>query len=527
MNDINQIKARGGPALSRRMLLAGAAGTAMLPLLGRASLAQSGPQKGGTLRVAMGQANTAESLDPGTYATSMSIAFAFCRGNALCEYSPSDEIVGELAESWEASSDAKTWTFKLRKGVTFHNGKPLTAEDVVATFDYHRGENSTSGAKALLSDLANVRAEDDQTVVFELSSGNADFPSITADFHLIILPSDGKGGLDIASGAGTGAYKISSLEPGVRIELERNPDYWKPNAAHFDAIHLIAVLDAAARNNAVVSGQVDVAERNDTATLAMLAQAPNIIIDETPSAAHNNFAMACTMAPFTDPNIRLAMKYGIDREDVLRKTQFGHGYVGNDHPIARSNKYFNTELEQTAYDPDKARHYLKQAGLDKLDVELITSEGAAAGAVPAAELYSASAAACGINIAVRRVPGDGYFSDIWLKSPFAASDWGGRPTADLAFTVAYAKDAPWNETHWQNERFNELLVTARTELDEDRRRTMYWEMQELCNRDGGAIVLNFQNWIVVRSKKIAHDEAVSAQWPLDGYKAFERWWFAA
>ena len=124
------------------------------------------------------------------------------------------------------------------------------------------------------------------------------------------------------------------------------------------------------------------------------------------------------------------------------------------------------------------------------------------------------------------MPGDGYFSDIWLKSPFAASDWGGRPTADLAFTVAYAKEAPWNETHWQNEQFNDLLVAARTELDEPKRKTMYWDMQEICNRDGGAIVLNFANWIVVRTKKVAHSEAISAQWPLDGYKAFERWWFA-
>jgi peptide/nickel transport system substrate-binding protein len=526
MKDIAFQRSPGGLIMSRRTLLGTAMAAATLPLFAGRSMAQDAPKKGGVLRVAMGQANTAEGLDPGTYATSLSIAFAFCRGNGLTEYSAQDEIVPELAESWEASPDARIWTFKLRSGVTFHNGKALTSEDVVATYNYHRGEASTSGAKALLSDLKDVRADGDSTVIFELANGNADFPALTAGFALIILPSDGNGGVDIASGAGTGGYRIQSFEPGVRIELVRNPDYWKPDAAHFDEIHLIAVLDPAARNNAVISGQVDISERNDTSTLALLAQDERVIVDETPSAAHNNFAMACTMAPFTDANVRLAMKYGVDREDVLRKTQFGHGYVGNDHPIARSNKYFNTELEQTAYDPDKSRYYLKQAGLDSLDVELITSEGAGSGAVPAAELFSASAAAGGINITVKRVPGDGYFSDIWLKSPFAASDWGGRPTADLAFTVAYAKDAPWNETHWQNARFNELLVAARTELDEPKRKAMYWEMQEICNRDGGAIVLNFANWIVVRAKKVAHAEAISAQWPLDGYKAFERWWFA-
>ncbi|MDI6025211.1 ABC transporter substrate-binding protein [Corticibacterium sp. UT-5YL-CI-8] len=526
MTEASKSTSIGNFALSRRTLLIGAASAAAIPMISSRAFAQDAPRKGGIMRVAMGQANTAEALDPGTYSTSLSIAFAFCRGNNLAEYNKNDELVGELAESWEASPDAKVWTFKLRKGVKFHNGKSFVADDVIATFNHHRRADSTSGAKALLADITDVRADGDHVVIFELVNGNADFPNVTAGFHLIILPSDGKGGVDIASGAGTGGYKMTSFDPGVRIELVRNPEYWKENAAHFDGVHLIAVLDAAARNNAVVSGQVDAAERNDTATIGMLSQNSQLTIDETPSAAHNNFAMACTMAPFTDPNIRLAMKYGVDREDILRKTQFGHGYVGNDHPIAKSNKYFNTELAQTAYDPDKARHYLRQAGVESLDVELITSEGAAAGAVQAAELFSSSAAAGGINISVKRVPSDGYYSDVWLKSPFAASDWGGRPTADLAFTVGYAKDAPWNETHWQNPKFNELLVAARTELDEERRRGMYWEMQELCNRDGGAIVLNFQNWISVRTNKVAHDAAVSAQWPLDGYKAFERWWFA-
>lgn len=517
--------------ISRRAVLAGAAGLGLAgafgPLMTQAAFAQDTPKRGGTFRVGMGQANTAEALDPATNSTSLSIAFNMTRANTLAEYSASDDLVGALAESWEATPDAKTWMFRLRKGVEFHNGKSLTTQDVIDTFNHHRGENSTSGAKATLASITDIKADGDGVVVFSLNAGNADFPAMTAAHQLAILPSDGNGGLDIAAGVGTGGYKLESIEPGVRIELSRNENYWKSDAAYFDSVQLIAILDAAARNNALISGQVDVTERNDQSTLHLLAQDQRLTVDESPSAAHNNFAMATNMEPFTDPNIRRALKYGVDREDILRKTLFGHGYVGNDHPIARSNKYFNPDLPQTSYDPDKAKFYLKEAGLDSIDVELITSDGAAVGAVAAAELFSSTAAAAGINIKVNRVPSDGYFSDVWLKSPFAASDWGGRPTADLAFTIAYARDAAWNETHWDNERFNELLVAARSELDEDRRRAMYYEMQELCNTDGGAIVLNFQNWIAVRNNKVARPSTVSAQWPLDGYKAMERWWFNA
>ena len=129
--------------------------------------------------------------------------------NTMIEVGPGGVLQPELATEWAGNADSTVWTFKLRDGVTFHNGKALTSEDVVATYNYHRGEASTSGAKALLSDLKDVRADGDSTVIFELANGNADFPALTAGFALIILPSDGKGGVDIASGAGTGFASAS------------------------------------------------------------------------------------------------------------------------------------------------------------------------------------------------------------------------------------------------------------------------------------------------------------------------------
>jgi peptide/nickel transport system substrate-binding protein len=143
--------------------------------------------------------------------------------------------------------------------------------------------------------------------------------------------------------------------------------------------------------------------------------------------------------------------------------------MGNDHPIGPSQPFFNTELEQKEYDPDRARFHLSEAGLDSLDVDINLADAAFAGAMDAGVLFSESAAAAGINLNVVREPNDGYWSNVWMQKPFAGTYWGGRPTPDWMFATAYAEGVPWNETYWSNERFNELLLQARSELDQDLR----------------------------------------------------------
>src|SRR5690606_24155168 len=127
----------------------------------------------------------------------------------------------------------------------------------------------------------------------------------------------------------------------------------------------------------------------------------------------------------------------------------------------------------------KAKFYLKEAGLDSLSVKLSSADAAYAGAVNAAVLFQNSAKSAGINIEVNRVPNDGYWSDVWMKHPFSAVYWGGRPVEDAMLSTAYASGAAWNDTHWDYARFNELLVAARAELDAPQRREMYYEMQAI------------------------------------------------
>ena len=198
------------------------------------------PKTGGLFRMATGYGSTTDVLDPSTSENGFSQNIIYTRGNHLTEVSNTGELIGELAESFEPSNNAATWVFNIRKGVEFHNGKTLTPEDVIATFNYHRGEDSKSAAKGLLTAVTEIRKDGDSQVIFELESGNADFPFIVSDYHLMIMPEDGGAITDPNSPVGTGAYLLDTYEPGVRAAFSKNPNYWKEGRGHFDGVPQIA-----------------------------------------------------------------------------------------------------------------------------------------------------------------------------------------------------------------------------------------------------------------------------------------------
>ncbi len=516
----------GNGGFSRRGLLKGATamGAAGLILPASVRRAMAEPKRGGSVRIAVASGNTTDSYDPGTWDSVYTQIFNTARNNTLTEVAPDGSLVPELAESWEASEDAATWTFKIREGVTFHSGKTMTPDDVAASINYHRGEEAKSAAKPYVDPITDIKV-DGQNVVFSLSGGNADFPYILADYHLVILPSsDGK--IDPLTSDGCGGYIVDSWEQGVSGKLKRNPNYWKSDRAWFDEVELLSIVDSAARQNALITGEVDLIDNVDLNTVTLLQRAPGITILPVAGNQHYVFVMDTRAGPFDNNNVRQALKYGIDRQELVDKILQGYGSIGNDIPMGAQQPFYNTDLEQKTYDPDKAKFYLKEAGMDTLDVQLSVADSAFAGAVDAGVLYSERAAAAGINIEVVREPSDGYWDNVWMKKPFCASYWGGRPTPDLMFSVAYQGGAPWNESFWDNGRFNELLVAARSELDEDKRREMYWEMQDLCANEGGTVIPMFANYVMAHTDKVGVPEVVGTNQGMDGLRMIERWWLA-
>jgi peptide/nickel transport system substrate-binding protein len=154
------------------------------------------------------------------------------------------------------------------------------------------------------------------------------------------------------------------------------------------------------------------------------------------------------MAPFDNVHVRLAIKHGIDRQEVVDKIFLGHATPGNDNPIAPSIKYSIDPEPKHSYDPDKAKFHLKEAGLSSLQVDLSAADAAFGGAVDTAVLFKEHASKGGIDINVVREPADGYWDNVWLKKAWCASYWSGRPTIDWMFSTAYKGGAAWNETFW-------------------------------------------------------------------------------
>ena len=509
---------------TRRAILAAGATFTGLAVSGLGLRAARAQTRGGHFRVAKAHGSTSDTLDPATFENGFTTATAYGIHGFLTDFARDGSITPNLAESWEASPDAKTWRFKLRSGVTFHDGQAVNATQVVTAINYHRGEASTSAAKPLLDGITDI-ATDGDVVVFTLDAGNADFPATFTDYHLAILPPGDDRGVDWRSGNGCGPYRLVEFNPGVSASFARYENDWNPDRGFFDTVEMLAVVDVNARTTALVSGDVHAADRLDLKTIGLFERAPNIAVHSVAGNLHYTFAMNTTVAPFSDVNVRRALKHAVNRQELVDKILFGYGSIGNDHPIGRGQRFFNAELPQTEYDPDKTKFYLREAGLDGLSVSLSTSEAAYAGAVDASVLYQNSAKAAGIDIEVARKPNDGYWSDVWMKDPFAAVYWSGRPVEDAMLTTAYSTGAAWNDTFWDNEPFNKLLVEARAELDEAKRRAMYYEMQAILNDDGGAIIPMFANWVFATAQGVTTGEALASNWDMDGERWMERWSF--
>lgn len=517
--------------ISRRQFImtALAAGATLPTALTIATNAQAAtPVKGGRLRQGLGYGSTTDTLDPGTSENGFTQALHYSYGNHLTEVDSNGALIPELAESFEPGDGAKSWVFNLRKGVEFHNGKSLTADDVIATYNYHRDENSKSAAKGLLSAVTAMKKDGDNRVIFELEAGNADFPYIVSDYHLVIQPSE-NGKIDALSGIGTGGYVIDSFEPGVRALAKRNPNYFKEGRAHFDEIELLSILDVAARQNAIMNDDADVIDNVDPKTVALLARAPNLTILETTGTQHYTLPMRLDVEPFGNRDLRLALKYAIKRQELVDKILLGHGLAGNDIPVSSAMPFLNTDIPQREFDPEKAAEHYKKSGHSG-PIQLSASDAAFAGAVDAAQLVAASAKEAGIEIEVVREPKDGYWSNVWNKKGWCACYWGGRPTQDWMYSAAYTSDTEWNDTAWKDtddaKKFNEVVVAARSETDDTKRKAQYFEAQQLLHDDGGAIVAMWANYIHAHSKKVAHGDDVAANWVNDGNKIAERWWFA-
>lgn len=509
---------------TRRGVLKGAAAFAAFPAAG--ARAEFGtPKRGGHFILALGHGSSADTLDPAGWDNQFTNCLSHTMHARLTEIAADGRAVGEAASDWRSDEAGQEWRFALRDGLRFHDGRPVTAEDAAASLQYHRQPDSRSAAKPLLDGISAIRV-DGRDLVISLHHGNMDLPYLLADGHLVILPSGLEGRSERRFDIGCGPYRLERFEPGIAASFVRHDAHWRDDRAFFDSVEIRASMETAAREAALMAGQVHAIDRVGLTTASLLARTPGIRVDSVAGTQHYTFPMLCDRAPFDSLDVRLALKHALDRTELVEKILHGHGEVGNDVPITRGNRFYNDAMPQHEYDPDRARFHLKRAGYNRLDVQLSASDAAFPGAVAAADLYRERAKTVGIEIEVIREPADGYWTNVWRRKDWCACYWGGRVTEDSMFSSVYRSGVPWNDTHWTNDRFDALLLEARVERDPNRRRALYFEMQDILRREGGTVIPLYAHHVFARRDSIGAPERMGSDWTLDGSRCTERWWFA-
>ena len=464
------------------MLLAGGMQATLaggVATLATAAHAQT-PRKGGRIRVAGIASGVNDTLDPAKQSNSTD----YCRGymfyNGLTALDGSLTPQPSLAEEF-TTEDAKTWVFKLRRGVQFHDGKPLTPADVVFSIMRHKDAATASKAKVLADQIEAVTATGPNEVTVRLTSPNADLPVILGTYHFHIVK---EGTTDFTAGIGTGPYKVKEFKPGVRSVAVRNENYWKPNRPYLDEIEFIGITDEPARVNGLLAGQLDLIGSVDPRSVARVKDTGKHAIFETKSVSYTDLIMRLDRTPGNNPDFVLAMKHLFNREQMVKSIQLGHGVVANDQPIAATNRFHFKGLAQRPYDPEKAKWHLQRANLGSTAIPVVASP-AATSSVEMALVLQQAARQIGLNLEVKRMPADGYWSTHWMKHAVGFGNINARPSADLALTLFFKSDAPWNEAGWKNEKFDQLLVAARGETDQAKRAQMYADMQVMIHNEGG------------------------------------------
>jgi peptide/nickel transport system substrate-binding protein len=456
------------------------------------------PKKGGRIRAATTSSSTADTLDPAKGA----LATDYTRHNMF--YSGLTQLDGTLtpqpALAEEIRNDKATvWTFKLRKDVKFHDGSPLTPADVVYSLTRHKDAATGSKVKTVADQFAEVKASGPDEVQVKLAGPNADLPVILAASHFLIVKDGAK---DFSATAnGTGPFKLKDFKPGVRSVAVRNENYWKPGRPYLDEVELIGIQDEPARVNALLSGDVQLVLAVDPRSTSRIRATSGFAVLETKSGLYTDLVMRQDAAPTNNPDFVMAMKYLIDREQAKSAVFRGFAVVANDQPIPPSHRYHLAGLPQRPYDLDKAKFHLQKAGLAGTNVPVVAT-AAANGSIDMAVLMQQSAQKIGLTLNVNRVPADGYWSNHWMKHPLGFGNINPRPSADQLFTQFFKSDAPWNESGWKNEQFDQLVLAARAEPDDARRKKLYGDMQVLIHEKCGIGIPVFISFLDGHSGKV-------------------------
>ncbi len=404
-------------------------------------------------------------------------------------------LAPSIAESVESSKDALTWTVKLRSGVTFHNGKDVTPEDVLFTLKRvadPKAPTSAGGTLSTILDFDATKKADATTVVIKLKTPYALLDNLLAEYTLGIVPED----YDPKNPVGTAAFKYKSFTPGKNSVFTKYADYWG-DKAFVDELQIQDFSDASAQVNALQGGQVQTID-NLPYNLIDSVKGQGAQIIESKSGAWVPFTMRVDSKPFSDVRVRQAMRLICDRKQMIDNGLSGYGRLGNDL-YAPFDVAYAKDLPQREQDIDQAKSLLKAAGQSGLQVQLFTGDDIGSVAPATAALFVQQAKKAGVEVKV--VKKNPFYGDDYLSYPFAQDFWNTRLYLPQA-AVGSLKGGTYNETHFDNSKFAGLIAAAQRETDEGKRNTLLQDAQKIEYDEGGYIIWGFRNQIDAVTSKV-------------------------
>lgn len=487
--------------LSRREFLAamgalGLSATTAGSFLTASSALAATPQKGGSVRMASNIHGPDDQMDPIVFTSNIDYTRGRATYNGLIQIRDNMELAPELAEEWSVNDNATEFTFKIRQGVTFHDGSPLTADDVVWSMNRHLGEESASVIKAFFTGVKEWKKVDSHTVKVILETPDSDLPIKLGEKQAKIVKKDTT---DFRQGNGTGPFRLESFEPGVKSIHTRNEDYWR-DGANLEALEITAITDPVARVNALIAGDVQLMSNVDSKGIRLIEENPTVELLSQPTGLYGGICCLKNTAPGDNHDFVMGLRMIQDRERIVRSVLKGHGTVGNDHPISPAYGADHcAEIPQREYDPDKAKWHLEKSGVTSAELFVAPIQ---TGIEEICLLMQNNLRKIGFDLKLKKVPSDGYWGAVWMKEPLNVVTWNMRPTANSMLAIQFAPGAAWNDTFWENERMGELLKQSLAETDTAKRHEMLCEMQTLVHNESGIIVPAHANQLDGISAKV-------------------------
>ncbi|MBZ6078511.1 ABC transporter substrate-binding protein [Microvirga puerhi] len=389
------------------------------------------------------------------------------------------KIIPGLAESWNVSTDGKTYTFKLRSGVKFHDGTDMTAEDVVSTIRRVQSKDIASPLASRLSAIDSAKAVDPQTVELTLKEPSA--PLLSSLATIAIVPSEVETNKDILqkTPVGTGPFKFQEWQPNGFILLAKNDAYWQKGAPKLSGLKFNIVPESATRQVGLVNGQYALLPNIDAATALQLKGKPSVKLGETLDLAYMLIGMNVSKAPFDNPKVREAVNYAINRQEIVDAALFGAGVPGG--PLSPALKSWALDVKEfPCYKPDpaKAQALLKEAGV-AMPVTVTMNVLPRQDVKDIAQVVQEQLNKAGFKVELKNQE-QGQFIQDWRNSNFDlfASINAGSPDPDEYFYRTFRTGGSTNVFKYSNPEIDQLLDKARTLSDQAARKTAYDQVQK-------------------------------------------------